>query len=267
MDTLEERSHIPRQDLLDQAVGIVDRGEYLLVACPPRSGLSTFLSALQNQLRNSYPICIKFSPRQESGFIETVQRAINDSMTNNPQSFYSCQRECPTATLFFGDQIPAQCSGINGVMILDGLDRVSIEEQRSIIDLLREAYYARDQCHTAKRIRFVAGGNIDLFLISPNRRSPFLTEARIEIPDFSLRETCDFLSRFLTPRGIALRETSQYYLYDMTLGHPHLLNSICRALVRMMPPDGGKPPFSLVRRRSEERRVGKECRSRWSPYH
>ena len=25
--------------------------------------------------------------------------------------------------------------------------------------------------------------------------------------------------------------------------------------------------FYLVRDRSEERRVGKECRSRWSPYH
>ena len=26
-------------------------------------------------------------------------------------------------------------------------------------------------------------------------------------------------------------------------------------------------PLSLLKRRSEERRVGKECRSRWSPYH
>src|SRR5256885_6431728 len=26
-------------------------------------------------------------------------------------------------------------------------------------------------------------------------------------------------------------------------------------------------PFGVVRGRSEERRVGKECRSRWSPYH
>src|SRR3989449_7385569 len=26
-------------------------------------------------------------------------------------------------------------------------------------------------------------------------------------------------------------------------------------------------PFDVVRKRSEERRVGKECRSRWSPYH
>ena len=26
-------------------------------------------------------------------------------------------------------------------------------------------------------------------------------------------------------------------------------------------------PLYLTRRRSEERRVGKECRSRWSPYH
>src|SRR3712207_7035757 len=30
---------------------------------------------------------------------------------------------------------------------------------------------------------------------------------------------------------------------------------------------GEKKPEPLVLRRSEERRVGKECRSRWSPYH
>ena len=29
----------------------------------------------------------------------------------------------------------------------------------------------------------------------------------------------------------------------------------------------GKRPLGRPRRRSEERRVGKECRSRWSPYH
>ena len=35
---------------------------------------------------------------------------------------------------------------------------------------------------------------------------------------------------------------------------------------------GGKPPYGyrleeILMERSEERRVGKECRSRWSPYH
>ena len=30
---------------------------------------------------------------------------------------------------------------------------------------------------------------------------------------------------------------------------------------------GGYVCEALVRSRSEERRVGKECRSRWSPYH
>ena len=29
----------------------------------------------------------------------------------------------------------------------------------------------------------------------------------------------------------------------------------------------GVPIFFLAKARSEERRVGKECRSRWSPYH
>ena len=31
--------------------------------------------------------------------------------------------------------------------------------------------------------------------------------------------------------------------------------------------DGITPFFSFFEDRSEERRVGKECRSRWSPYH
>ena len=32
-------------------------------------------------------------------------------------------------------------------------------------------------------------------------------------------------------------------------------------------PDPADGPIRTVRHRSEERRVGKECRSRWSPYH
>ena len=30
---------------------------------------------------------------------------------------------------------------------------------------------------------------------------------------------------------------------------------------------GSKMPINQIGNRSEERRVGKECRSRWSPYH
>src|SRR6267143_5122661 len=36
---------------------------------------------------------------------------------------------------------------------------------------------------------------------------------------------------------------------------------------RGAPGCGGPCPAGTGRRRSEERRVGKECRSRWSPYH
>src|SRR3712207_3256437 len=33
------------------------------------------------------------------------------------------------------------------------------------------------------------------------------------------------------------------------------------------PGSDNEPPVAIVDFRSEERRVGKECRSRWSPYH
>ena len=39
-----------------------------------------------------------------------------------------------------------------------------------------------------------------------------------------------------------------------------IISTICFMLVRLLPRE-------LPTDRSEERRVGKECRSRWSPYH
>src|SRR2546422_7437050 len=45
--------------------------------------------------------------------------------------------------------------------------------------------------------------------------------------------------------------------YATQLDHPHIAKLI----------DSGQTDYLLWFVRSEERRVGKECRSRWSPYH
>src|SRR5579871_5451279 len=41
----------------------------------------------------------------------------------------------------------------------------------------------------------------------------------------------------------------------------------CARTLRNQADDRLPPPGTIISRRSEERRVGKECRSRWSPYH
>src|SRR2546430_6026210 len=54
------------------------------------------------------------------------------------------------------------------------------------------------------------------------------------------------------------------------LGVSNLLPGSVAGADRVRLKDGTEvavPPDSLRERRSEERRVGKECRSRWSPYH
>src|ERR1041385_9520443 len=38
-------------------------------------------------------------------------------------------------------------------------------------------------------------------------------------------------------------------------------------VVRLLRSEGNSVPIVVLSARSEERRVGKECRSRWSPYH
>src|SRR3712207_1425769 len=50
----------------------------------------------------------------------------------------------------------------------------------------------------------------------------------------------------------------------------HLGTLVEQSLVVVQPPKaGGETRYGMLEpvRRSEERRVGKECRSRWSPYH
>ena len=54
-------------------------------------------------------------------------------------------------------------------------------------------------------------------------------------------------------------------LLILLLGFLVLPLSDALAVERM--PDGSPDICGVNNRRSEERRVGKECRSRWSPYH
>ena len=42
---------------------------------------------------------------------------------------------------------------------------------------------------------------------------------------------------------------------------------VARTYLQKLGAPGGAPATAAQSRRSEERRVGKECRSRWSPYH
>src|SRR2546426_11371794 len=53
-------------------------------------------------------------------------------------------------------------------------------------------------------------------------------------------------------------------------GQPYALNQLDQAFHQIYDPRPAKLLFIKAapnRKRSEERRVGKECRSRWSPYH
>src|SRR2546430_17543990 len=53
-----------------------------------------------------------------------------------------------------------------------------------------------------------------------------------------------------------------------TLGQKTQLDHDGNPLAHLPPVyEDGKPSLGFPRGRSEERRVGKECRSRWSPYH
>src|SRR4051812_50208136 len=61
-------------------------------------------------------------------------------------------------------------------------------------------------------------------------------------------------------------EDAKYYEGEVAAGL-HLALVVLGVLLGDAPPDQGAGDAGDGGPRSEERRVGKECRSRWSPYH
>ena len=95
----------------------------------------------------------------------------------------------------------------------------------------------------------------DTILAYADSRYPAYRQIALDIhahPETSNHETfaCDTLSRMLREEGFDVQ-------VDVA-GHPTGFSAVYSS---------GKPGPVLVFLRSEERRVGKECRSRWSPYH
>ena len=72
---------------------------------------------------------------------------------------------------------------------------------------------------------------------------------------------------------VPLKRFQQEFLAAHSLQHPHIVRGLDFGLEEGRPYlvmefiDGHNLGKYVKRQRSEERRVGKECRSRWSPYH
>src|SRR2546426_10486232 len=73
-------------------------------------------------------------------------------------------------------------------------------------------------------------------------------------------------------RGVYLEDTDGHRYLDGVSSlwvnlHGHRKGELDRALVAQLKKIAHSTLLGLANVRSEERRVGKECRSRWSPYH
>ena len=78
----------------------------------------------------------------------------------------------------------------------------------------------------------------------------------------------------MNPENIALVKTSwqqvlpiQDTAASLFYGRLFELDPALRGLFRGDMSEQGRKLMTMINMRSEERRVGKECRSRWSPYH
>ena len=88
----------------------------------------------------------------------------------------------------------------------------------------------------------------------------------MKITELTIDRYDDVLALMKRTPGICVREADAKAATEKYLARNPGLSRVHRAA------DGARPPVpdpdeQLDLHRSEERRVGKECRSRWSPYH
>src|SRR2546430_4458464 len=106
-----------------------------------------------------------------------------------------------------------------------------------------------------------ARGAVNLFLSSRRRHTRFDCDWSSDVCSSDLNPVGHSLSPLLHNSGFQARRMNAVYL-------PFLVRDLRDFLAAIAPL--GIAGFSVTlphKQRSEERRVGKECRSRWSPYH
>ena len=91
------------------------------------------------------------------------------------------------------------------------------------------------------------------------------------IPDSSLKRLVSSSTRpWLSSRKVSMVWGKLVFSFSRWPSSKSTVGGLWTCSKGGSPPGSSAPttsPSPLVSRRSEERRVGKECRSRWSPYH
>src|SRR5574344_2894202 len=90
-----------------------------------------------------------------------------------------------------------------------------------------------------------------------------INEARLYNPAVIIIDEIHRLNKDRQDYLLPFLESGTFYLIGATTANPYLyVNKAIRSRCHLLE----VKPLS-INERSEERRVGKECRSRWSPYH
>ena len=224
---------IPYFDQIEKAERELSRGTYILITAPLRSGITSFLQILQKRLGEKYPgwnvIYVELSNSED------VTRRLDDVIqTSQPLLMqvgepYGCSKGCCFIEGTGAMRVINASSG-KVVVILDGFHRVDQEQQKSLLQHLRNTYYQKDKCERLRKLSFVLGGAITLDKIDPSKNSPFFANTTIELGDFSFNESKSFVHRFFLEKLKNVPEIVVLYLYDMTEGHPYLLSNVCQKL-------------------------------------
>ena len=213
-----------------QALSLLQRGGFLTVSAPPRSGVTTFLLALRKMIPRSAYLDLANLSFMDDPPREAARRLAREISEVCPDI------ELPANPGYVSDVLGtvarAMAKNPGGeilTVIVDGFDAWSDEPARKLVLALRAAYTElRTVSADARGFSLITGSSMDLRdLTASGRTSPLNIAQQIFLQDFTQEEVQgllrDGLSGLIDEAEIA-NWTQQ--CWDLALGHPAITQII-----------------------------------------
>lgn len=234
---------VPRQSLVTELVTQIERGTYFTIFAPRQIGKTTLLRALSDilQRRNEYlALALNFEAYEGWTAAEFIQgftadfsgKLINLLQTEQHQRANEVERlitdAAPVDSFFKLQQLFLALHPLiidrRLVLLIDEFDGTPREAIGPLLQMWRQIYLNSQPPRPIHGIALIGLQNIAT--LNLGRSSPFNIARQVRLHNFTVAQVQDLIGQYTAETGQAFEAAAIVELYNLTAGHPFLVNRL-----------------------------------------
>lgn len=263
---------MPRQDLVDTLVAQIARGTYFTIFAPRQIGKTTLLRALDERLQrwdNSLTLTLSFEAYEEWNTLEFLQGftfALTEQLitqlkekqlehVNDIEQFITAER--PIDSFFklqqFFLRLHRLLPEIQLILLIDEFDGTPQAAISPLLQMWRQIYLNSPPPRPIHSIALIGLQNIAK--LNLGRSSPFNIARQMRLQNFTLIQVQELLAQYTAETGQAFATGVVEELYELTAGHPFLVNRLAAIITEEIATDRTLPVLPVDLDRAQRKLV------------